>query len=80
MLRKFFARRSARKYAERHKRLHVETDSVLQEDALADLAEKEWGKWAAFWGTWGFPSPTSSTHLEYIDEFINSYKGHQVEL
>ena len=40
MLRKFFARRSARKYAERHKRLHVETDSVLQEDALADLAEK----------------------------------------
>jgi hypothetical protein len=40
MLRKFFARRSARKYAERHKRLHVETDSVLQEDALADLAEQ----------------------------------------
>ena len=40
MLRKFFARRSARKYAERHKRLHVEKDSVLQEDALADLAEK----------------------------------------
>jgi len=43
MLRKFFARRSARKYAERHKRLHVETDSVLQGDGLADLAEKEWG-------------------------------------
>ena len=43
MLRKFFARWSARKYAERHKRLHVEKDSVLQEDALADLAEKEWG-------------------------------------
>ena len=40
MLGKFFARRSARKYAERHKRLHVETDSVLQEDALADLAEQ----------------------------------------
>src|SRR2546423_10510442 len=52
MLGKFFARRSARKYAERHKRLHVETDSVLQGDGLADLAEKEWGKWAAFWGTW----------------------------
>ena len=73
MLRKFFARRSARKYAERHKRLHVEMDPVLQEDGLADLAEKEWGKW-------GFPSPTSSTHLDYIDEFINSNKGHQVEL
>ena len=40
MLRKFFARWSARKYAERHKRLHVEKDSVLQEDALADLAEQ----------------------------------------
>ena len=40
MLRKFFARWSARKYAERHKRLHVETDSVLQEDELAELAER----------------------------------------
>ena len=34
MLGKFFARRSARKYAERHKRLHVETDSVLQGDGI----------------------------------------------